>query len=42
MVLAEHVDGVFLTGLGVFSVGLVTSIVWGMWNVAGWADSKIR
>jgi len=42
MAIAPGVDGLFLTGLGVFSVGLVISIVWGMWNVAGFAESKIR
>jgi len=42
MAIAQGVDGLFLTGLGVFSVGLVISIVWGMWNVACFADSKIR
>ena len=42
MALAEHVDGVFLTGLGMFSVGLVISIVWGMWNSAGWMDKQTR
>jgi len=42
MAVAEHVDSVFLAGLGMFSIGLVISIVWGMWNVAGFVDSKIR
>ena len=42
MAMAPGVDGLFLTGLGVFSVGLVISIVWGMWSTSGWAAKKIN
>ena len=42
MALSLGVDGLFLTGLGMFSVGLVISIVWGMWNSAGWMDKQTR
>ena len=42
MAIAPGVDGLFLTGLGVFSLGLVISIVWGVCNSAGWMDKQTR
>lgn len=42
MAIAERVDGVFLSGLGLFILGLVISIVWGIWNTSGWAEKQTR
>jgi len=42
MAVSEHIDGIFLTGLGLFFLALISTIIWNMWKVAGWADSKLR
>jgi len=43
MALAEHVfEGAFLTGLGLFILGLVISITWAIWNTSGWMERQTR
>ena len=42
MAVAEHVDGVFLTGLALFLLGTMILVVSMIWSSAGWMEKQTR
>lgn len=42
MAISEGIDGVFLTGLGLFLLGMIILLVSVIWSTSGWMEKQTR